>query len=118
MSALVLYLGNSQFIEIDGVKDQSTSPSTYLDTGVATGTLYDPTGNPVLGAENVVGVYQISSNGNYRFPMDPSQFNQASQPNLPLGGGYTFKVDITSNTIKYHIELACSVKVRKTGLET
>lgn len=114
--ALILYLGNSQFIELDGVKDQSTTPAVYLDTGIATGTLYDPSGNPVPGAQNINGQYQNASNGNYRFPLDPSQFNETNI--TVLGGGYTFKADITSNTIKYHIELACKVAIRKTGLET
>jgi hypothetical protein len=110
--SLVYYKGNSQFLKVAGVKDQSVTPNTYLNTGTATGTMFDPNGVVVPGCQNVTGVYQTSSNGEYRFPVDPALFDP------PAGGGYVFKVDITSTTIKYHIELPVKIAVRKAGTET
>jgi hypothetical protein len=109
---LTFYKGNSQFLKIAGVKDQSVTPNTYLNTGAAVGTMYDSTGAAVAGCTNVTGVYQTSSNGEYRFPVDPALFNP------PVGSGYVFKVDITQNTIKYHAEYDVKIAIRKNGTET
>jgi hypothetical protein len=107
----VFYKGNSQFLKVSGVKDQSVTPNTYLNAGAATGTMYDPAGAVVAGCQNVTGVYQALSNGEWRFPVDPALFDP------PAGGGYVLKVDITSSTIKYHCEYPVKISVRKAGTE-
>jgi hypothetical protein len=111
-TTFTLYQNNSQYLDIAGVKDQSTSPATYLNSGTATATLYDATGASVPGFVNVTGQYQASSSGEYRFPVDPSQFNPSTT------GKYTLKVDITSGSIRYHVEYNVKIATRNTGLET
>jgi|SRR4051812_2778934 hypothetical protein len=108
---LIFYKGNSQFLKCAGVKDQSVTPNTYLNAGTATGTMYSPAGAAVAGCTNVTGVYQTSSNGEWRFAVDPALFDP------PVGGGYVFKVSITQNTIRYYVEYAVTIKVRSTGTE-
>jgi hypothetical protein len=112
MSALTYYDGNSQFLEIGGLKDQSTTPATYMNNATLTATMYDALNVIVPGADAMSGVYQTSSNGVYRFLVDPTVFN-------PNPGTYTVKINGTmSGGAKYKVDLKVKVKDRTTGLET
>jgi hypothetical protein len=108
---LIFYKGNSQFFKMCWRERPERHPNTYLNAGAATGTMYDPAGAAVAGCTNVTGVYQTSSNGEWRFAVDPALFDP------PVGGGYVFKVSITQNTIRYYVEYAVTIKVRSTGTE-
>lgn len=111
MAKKIFYQKNSQYLQISGLKDQSTTPATYVDDAVLTANLLDATGASVPGMTNVAGAYLSLSNGIYRFPVDPTTFNP------PVGSTYTLIVDGTSQSRRYHDELAVQVVVRKTGTE-
>jgi hypothetical protein len=111
MAKKIFYQQNSQYLQISGLKDQSQTPAVYVNDAVLTANLLDATGAAVLGMTNVSGAYQTSSNGVYRFPVDPTTFNP------PVGSSYTLIVDGLSQGRRYHDELGVQVVVRKTGTE-
>jgi hypothetical protein len=111
MAKKIFYQKNSQYLQISGLKDQSQTPVVYVNDAVLTANLIDGTGASVPGMTNVAGAFVTSSNGVYRFPVDPTTFNP------PIGSTYTLIVDGTSQSRRYHDELAVQVVVRKTGTE-
>jgi hypothetical protein len=107
----IFYKKNSQYLQISGLKDQSVTPATYVNTAVLTATLYDASNVAVAGATNMSGTYQASSNGVYRFAVDPNTFDP------PIGSSYTLIVDGTAGAKRYHDELPVKVVVRDQGTE-
>jgi hypothetical protein len=73
----IFYPKNSQYFEIDGLKDNSVTPAVYLNGATTAATLNDPAGAPVAGFTNVAGVYVAASNGVYQFAVNPTTFNPA-----------------------------------------
>jgi hypothetical protein len=112
MSRKIFYKKNSQYLEVGGLHDQSAATLTYVNTATLTGTMYDASGATVAGCVNVSGQYQASSNGVYRFPVDPSLFDP------PAGSNYTLIIDGTSGSKRYHAEIPVQVTVRTLGTET
>lgn len=107
----ILYISNSQFLELVGLKDQSVTPNVYMNAATVVGTLKDPNGVNVVGFVNVVGVYQTASNGTYRLAADPTTFNP------PLGGGYTLVVTATQAGKQLYVEYPVKIQTRQTGTE-
>lgn len=108
----ILYKKNSQFYQISGLKDNSVSPATYLNSATCTATLVDPTGTAVVGFTNVAGSYVASSNGVYNFPVDATQFDP------PTGSGYKLQVSAQQNGKQWYIEYPIKIEVRQLGTET
>jgi hypothetical protein len=110
----ILYQKNSQFIQLNGLKDQSVTPATYINDATLTATLYDSKNVAVAGANSIAGVFQVGSSGVYRFAVDPATFNP---PSSSTGATYTLIVDGFKGAIKYHFEHGVKVKVRPDGTE-
>lgn len=108
----IFYIKNSQFLEIDGLKDQSVTPAVYMNAATITATLVDSAGVTVPGFTGVTGVYIVASNGTYRFQVDPSVFNPA------LGGGYVIQITGNQGGKYFYGELPAKVATRQTGLES
>lgn len=107
MRPIIVYQKNDGFIPLTGLLDDSQTPPQYVNSATTiTATLLSPSGYPVTGLNDVVGVYVPNSNGDWNFPV-PSTFNP------PTGGGYTLVVDITasSGTVA-HWEIPASVQIR------
>ncbi len=109
--AKILYTNSSQYIELAGLKDQSTNPATYMNSATVLGTLKDPKGVPVTGLTAITGVYQSASNGTYRLPVNAATFNP------PIGGGYVLVITATQNGNTLYVEYPIKIQVRQTGLE-
>lgn len=111
MPNLVLYPKNSQYVEITGLKDQSVTPNTYVNSGTMTGTLKDKDGVNVTGFIAVAGEYQTGTDGIWRFPVDPLTFDPDP------GSDYKTFIDGVSSDRYFHAELKTTVKDRKIGTE-
>lgn len=108
----ILYKKNSQYIEIAGLMDKSVTPNVYVNDATGTGTLYSSAGAAQAGATGLTANYVASSNGTYRFDINPSTFDPA------VATDYVFKATLTSGSKQFYIELPVSVQIRKEGTET
>jgi hypothetical protein len=108
----IFYPKNSQYFEIDGLKDNSVTPAVYLNSATTTATLKDPSGIAVAGFTSVTGTYVTASNGVYQFAVDPTTFNPTT------GGGYILVIDATQGGKAFHIEVPAKIAFRQVGTES
>ena len=61
-----LYIGNDNIVEVDSLRNVSTSPISYINDATVTATLYDTSGDEVSGETWPITLsYVGSSNGKY-----------------------------------------------------
>jgi hypothetical protein len=109
---MITFKQNSGFLEISGLKDISVSPPVFANTATLTATLKDSAGVAVTGFNTVSGVYQVNSDGVFRFPVDGTTFNP------DIGSRYKLFITGTYNTGVYEVEIVVEVVVRSTGVES
>lgn len=113
LNRLILYPANSQFIQLNGLQDQSTPGSpTYVNNATLTATLFDGNGVAVPGATGIAGTYVATSNGNYQFQISGAAFNP------PADFGATLVVSGTYNTsVAFSCSIPVFIEVRNQGTE-
>lgn len=99
---LILYAGNTQAIELNGLQDALSLD--YLNAATITATLVDDQGNQVPGCVNISLAYQASTNGNYVGTFGDTNFQPVD------GTGYT--LIITGSQDGGYIQLNMLVEVQ------
>jgi hypothetical protein len=101
----VIYIGNDNLIEADGLKDAAAA-AVYLNVATLTATLQDANGAPVSGASNIALSYVANSNGKY-------QGNLEDTVVITDGTDYTLVLDAASGGLKGHWEIPCTARIRR-----
>lgn len=101
VSALQL---NDMALTVYGLKNAMTGE--YANAATVTATLYDSSGNAVSAFTSISMGYIPGTNGNYR-----GTISQTFNPNV--GTEYILKIDGVQWGSDFHIEIPCSVKVRR-----
>lgn len=79
----------------------------YSNAATVTATLYDSAGSAVSSFTSINMVYLAGTNGNYRGTVSQT-FNPSPSTE------YILKIDGTESGADIHIEIPCTVKVRRT----
>lgn len=103
-SKILMYSGNTQAIEVQGLQDAISL--SYLDAATVTATLVDDDGNQILGCIGVTLNYQAGTNGNYTGIFGDVNF----QP--PEGTGYTLLVDANESGSYGHWDFLVEIVAR------
>lgn len=90
---------NTQDIKLFNLQDIVTGQ--YWDAATASATLYDENGNATE-VSSVTLNYVTASAGNYVGTVTTTFA-------MPVGGGYTLKIDATQGGNKFHLELPAEV---------
>ena len=104
---IVLCPLNQNIIQVTGMEITPVGPPppspAYINDATGLATLYDPNGNPVASAANIVLTYVPGSNGDYT-GMIPATFDPLPSANSPRDG-YTLFVDLDDGTYTLHREI-------------
>lgn len=101
----IVYIGNTNVLNVEGLQDQITN--SYLNAATLVATLIDDQGNKIAGCTAIALPYVVGSNGNYQGTFGDNNFN----PNP--GTGYTLILNGNQGSGYFELQIVCEVRNRQ-----